>query len=178
VSARYSFDREETIARAERLIALYEEAGVKKERVLIKIAATWEGIKAAEHLRRKKIECNLTLIFNFYQAVACAQAGVYLISPFVGRILDWYKKNHPDTDFSKEDPGVRSVKAIYDYFKKHKHSTIVMGASFRNIEEITELAGCDKLTVSPALLDQLAKNFHLPVAKKLCKEHAQSSKLD
>ena len=156
VDAAFSFDTSATIQKARKLIALYENEGVPKERVLIKIAATWEGIKAAEQLEKEGIQCNLTLIFSLAQAIACANAGVYLISPFVGRILDWYVTNTGKSYSALEDPGVKSVKEIYNYFKKHGHETIVMAASFRNKEEIVELAGCDRLTISPTLLDQLS----------------------
>lgn len=156
VDARLSFDCDKTIAKAEKLIALYQQAGIDKSRVLIKIAATWQGICAARELQKQGINCNLTLLFSFAQARACAEAGAYLISPFVGRILDWYKANHPDQDYSgMADPGVQSVQKIYQYFKQHGYPTIVMGASFRNTDEIIALAGCDKLTIGPDLLAQL-----------------------
>ena len=157
VDARLSFDTEATIAKAERLIELYADEGIDKERILIKIASTWEGIRAAEVLEQKGINCNLTLLFSFAQARACAEAGVFLISPFVGRILDWYKANTGTTEYAPhEDPGVQSVTQIYNYYKEHGYNTIVMGASFRNIGEIQALAGCDRLTISPALLEELA----------------------
>lgn len=157
VDARLSHDTDGTVARARRLIAWYEAAGVSRERVLIKIASTWEGIRAAEILEREGIHCNLTLLFGMHQAVACAEAGVTLISPFVGRILDWYKKKTGRTEVpASEDPGVWSVARIYDYFKKYGYGTQVMGASFRNSGEIIALAGCDLLTIAPALLDELA----------------------
>jgi transaldolase len=157
VDARLSFDQVATVARARRLIDLYEEAGTGRERVLIKIASTWEGIRAGEELEKEGINCNLTLLFGFTQAAACADAGVFLISPFVGRILDWYKAN-TDLDISQpaDDPGVQSVARIYNYYKQHDYRTIVMGASFRNAGEIEELAGCDRLTISPGLLEQLS----------------------
>jgi transaldolase len=157
VDARLSFDQVATVARARRLIDLYEEAGTERERVLIKIASTWEGIRAGEELEKEGINCNLTLLFGFTQAAACADAGVFLISPFVGRILDWYKAN-TDLDISQpaDDPGVQSVARIYNYYKQHDYRTIVMGASFRNTGEIEELAGCDRLTISPGLLEQLS----------------------
>jgi len=156
VDARLSYDTAATITKARKLIGLYEAAGVDRERVLIKIASTWEGIKAAEVLEQEGIHCNLTLLFGFGQAVAAAEAGVTLISPFVGRILDWYKKSTGRASYpGPEDPGVLSVTAIFDYFKTYGYKTEVMGASFRNIDEIIELAGCDLLTISPALLDQL-----------------------
>ena len=156
VDARLSYDTAATIHKARKLIGLYEAAGVGRERVLIKIASTWEGIKAAEVLENEGIHCNLTLLFGFCQAVAAAEAGVTLISPFVGRILDWYKKSTGRDSYpGPEDPGVVSVTAIFNYFKTYGYKTEVMGASFRNIDEIIELAGCDLLTISPALLDQL-----------------------
>ncbi|GLS26653.1 transaldolase [Marinibactrum halimedae] len=156
VDARLSFDTEKTIAKAKQLIDLYETAGISKERVLIKIASTWEGIQAAKVLEQEGIHCNLTLLFSFYQAVACAEAGVFLISPFVGRILDWHKAKDPAADFSgAADPGVISVTGIYNYYKTHGYKTVVMGASFRNTGEIEALAGCDRLTISPALLAEL-----------------------
>ena len=155
VDARLSFDTQATLARAKRLVDLYEKAGVGRERILIKIAATWEGIKAAEQLEREGIQTNLTLLFSFAQAVACAEAGVFLISPFVGRIYDWYKKAE-GRDFSAlEDPGVASVTRIYNYYKAHGYKTVVMGASFRNLGQIEQLAGCDRLTISPDLLQAL-----------------------
>ncbi|KAL7700732.1 Transaldolase [Lotmaria passim] len=160
VDAKLSFDKEKMIQKAHLLIQLYEEAGIKRDRIYIKLASTWEGIQAARVLEKEHISCNLTLLFSFAQAVACAQAGVSLISPFVGRILDWYKKAEPakaDSFVGAADPGVISVTKIYNYYKQHGYKTIVMGASFRNVNEITELAGCDKLTISPALLGELAK---------------------
>lgn len=156
VSARLSFDRDATIARAHSLIERYQQAGVSAERILIKIAATWEGIQAASQLEREGIHTNLTLLFGFTQAKACADAGATLVSPFVGRILDWHKAQNPQADFSgHNDPGVISVKGIYNYFKAHGYPTIVMGASFRNVGEIKALAGCDRLTISPKLLNEL-----------------------
>jgi transaldolase len=156
VDARLSFNTEATIQKAKKLIALYEEAGVPKDRVLIKAASTWEGIKAAEQLEKEGIQCNLTLLFSFAQARACAEAGVFLISPFVGRILDWYKANTEQQEYTGEtDPGVISVRSIYQYYKEHGYDTVVMGASFRNTDEIIALAGCDRLTIAPALLDTL-----------------------
>ncbi|XKF16469.1 transaldolase [Halomonas sp. BLK-85] len=156
VSARLSFDRQATISRAYSLIERYQREGVEAERILIKIASTWEGIQAAQELERNGIRTNLTLLFGFAQAQACADAGATLISPFVGRILDWHKARQPDADFSgSKDPGVKSVKRIYDYYKAAGYNTIVMGASFRNIGEIQALAGCDRLTISPKLLDEL-----------------------
>ena len=157
VDARLSFDTEVTIAKAERLVQLYADAGIDKSRILIKIASTWEGIKAAEVLEKQGVNCNLTLLFSFAQARACAEAGVFLISPFVGRILDWYKKSTgKDSYEASEDPGVVSVTNIYNFYKANGYNTIVMGASFRNTGEILELAGCDRLTISPNLLEELA----------------------
>ncbi|RSH84640.1 sedoheptulose-7-phosphate:D-glyceraldehyde-3- phosphate transaldolase [Apiotrichum porosum] len=155
VDAVYSFDTEATLAKARQLIALYAAVGVPKERVLIKIASTWEGIQAAKQLELEGIHCNLTLLFGFGQAVACAEAGVTLISPFVGRILDWFKKTTGQEYTSETDPGVKSVRNIYTYYKQHGYKTIVMGASFRNTGEITALAGCDYLTIAPKLLEEL-----------------------
>jgi transaldolase len=157
VDARHSFDTEATIAKAHDLIALYGAAGVPKERVLIKIGSTWEGIRAAEVLEREGIHCNLTLLFSFAQAVACAEAGVTLISPFVGRIYDYYRKARGAEIPVDADPGVESVRRIYAYFKKHGYQTQVMGASFRRVEQITQLAGSDLLTISPELLAALAE---------------------
>jgi len=170
VDARLSFDTQATVEKARKIISLYKEYGISKDRVLIKIASTWEGIKAAEILEKEGIKCNLTLLFNFCQAVACANANVTLISPFVGRILDWHKAKTGKTDYSgKEDPGVISVTKIFNYFKEKGFSTEIMGASFRNIDEIKELAGCDLLTISPKLLNELDKESgELP--KKLDKE--------
>ena len=157
VDARLSFDTEATIAKAERLVQLYADAGIDKSRILIKIASTWEGIKAAEVLEKQGVNCNLTLLFSFAQARACAEAGVFLISPFVGRILDWYKKSTGKESYeASEDPGVVSVTNIYNFYKANGYNTIVMGASFRNTGEILELAGCDRLTISPNLLEELA----------------------
>lgn len=158
VDARLSYDTEATVAKARDLIAQYKAAGISPNRVLIKIAATWEGIRAAEILEKEGIHCNLTLLFGIHQAIACAEAGITLISPFVGRILDWYKKDTGKDYAPTEDPGVLSVTKIYNYYKKFGYKTEVMGASFRNIGEITELAGCDLLTISPALLSELQSN--------------------
>lgn len=169
VDARLSFDTEATIAKAKSLIALYKEQGADASRVLIKVASTWEGIKAAEVLEKEGIRCNLTLLFSFAQAQACAEAGVYLISPFVGRILDWYKKAEGRDFTASEDPGVVSVTQIYNYYKQHGYNTVVMGASFRNTDEILELAGCDALTIGPELLDALAASSE-PVVQKLVAE--------
>tara|TARA_R110001592_G_scaffold49952_1_gene155005 strand:+ start:2050 stop:3018 length:969 start_codon:yes stop_codon:yes gene_type:complete len=159
VDARLSFDTSASIAKAHKLIAMYNEAGINNDRILIKLASTWEGIKAAEQLEQEGINCNLTLLFNFAQARACAEAGVYLISPFVGRILDWFKKDTGRSEYpSDEDPGVVSVTSIYNYYKSKSYNTVVMGASFRNTGEILALAGCDRLTISPQLMDELASS--------------------
>jgi transaldolase len=155
VDARLSYDTQATIAKARDLIGQYEKAGISRERILIKIASTWEGIRAAEVLEKEGIHCNLTLLFGLHQAIACAEAGVTLISPFVGRILDWYKKSTGKEYSPTEDPGVQSVTAIYNYYKKFGYKTEVMGASFRNLGEIRELAGCDLLTISPQFLGEL-----------------------
>jgi transaldolase len=178
VDARLSFDTEATIKKAHRLISLYESDGVDRERVLIKVASTWEGIRAAERLEKDGIHCNLTLLFGFPQAVACAEAGVTLISPFVGRIHDWYcKERGVKTIPATDDPGVHSVTQIYHYFKKFGYRTEVMGASFRNIGEITELAGCDLLTISPELLEEL-QNTEGTLTRKLSVENARAEKID
>lgn len=170
VDARLSYDTHASIRKARELIALYAEQGVAKERVLIKLAATWQGIRAAEVLEKEGIHCNLTLLFSFAQARACADAGVFLISPFVGRISDWYKKNNPATTYTVEnDPGVESVRAIYHFYKKYGYQTVVMGASFRTPEQVLALNGCDRLTVSPQLLAQLQQR-DTPVAVQL--QHA------
>jgi transaldolase len=174
VDAGLSFDQERTLAKARRLMALYEQAGVGRDRVLIKIASTWEGIRAAEQLEREGIHCNLTLLFSFAQAVACAEAGVTLISPFVGRIYDWFRKDRGAEIPADDDPGVQSVTRIHAYFKKFDYPTQVMGASFRRVEQITGLAGCDLLTISPDLLDQLAKTPG-EVARRLNVEAAKKS---
>jgi len=167
VDARLSFDTMATVEKANHLLALYRDQGIDTSRVLIKIAATWEGIQAARILEAQGIKTNVTLVFSFAQARASAEAGAFLISPFVGRILDWYKADQPDADFSgANDPGVQSVTRIYNYFKEHGYDTIVMGASFRNISEIQELAGCDRLTISPGLLDELA-NTDADLPRKL-----------
>lgn len=157
VDARLSFDTEATVAKARQLVALYQQNGVSTERILIKIASTWEGIQAARVLEQAGIQCNLTLLFHMAQARACAEAGVFLISPFVGRILDWYKANTKQDYTAETDPGVLSVREIYQFFKAHGYPTVVMGASFRNIGEVLALAGCDRLTISPALLDELSQ---------------------
>ncbi|PZD68380.1 transaldolase [Pantoea ananatis] len=167
VDARLSFDRGMCVTKAEKLVRMYEELGIDRSRILIKLASTWEGIKAAEELEKNGIQCNLTLLFSFAQARACAEAGVYLISPFVGRIYDWYNTRKPmDPYHVDEDPGVKSVRRIYDYYKKHRYDTIIMGASFRKVEQILALAGCDRLTLSPDLLEEL-QNSDEPVERKL-----------
>jgi transaldolase len=172
VDARLSFDTQGSIDKAHKLIALYNKAGISNNRILIKLASTWEGIKAAEQLEKEGINCNLTLLFSFAQARACAEASCYLISPFVGRILDWYKKETGLSSYqADEDPGVISVTAIYNYYKAKGYKTVVMGASFRNIGEIIELAGCDRLTISPQLLDELASSTD-PIQQKLLTEHS------
>jgi transaldolase len=158
VDARLSFDTDATLRRAERLVGLYEQAGIGRERVLIKIASTWEGIRAAEQLEKAGVQTNLTLLFAFAQAQACADAGIFLISPFVGRIYDWYKKTEGRDFVGNDDPGVQSVKRIYDYYKANGYDTVVMGASFRNLGQIEALAGCDRLTISPDLLQKLAED--------------------
>jgi transaldolase len=178
VDARLSFDKEGTKQKAYKLIDLYKKAGIDKERVLIKIASTWEGIQAARELEKEGIHCNLTLLFGFGQAVACAEAGVTLISPFVGRILDWYKKNKAGPAYEgEEDPGVQSVQKIFNYYKQHGYKTIVMGASFRNVGEIKALAGVDYLTISPNLLEELQKSSD-PVPKKLDASNASAQPLE
>jgi transaldolase len=178
VAARLSFDTEGTIAKARKLISLYDKAGVSRQRVLIKIASTWEGIRAAELLEKEGIHCNLTLLFSFAQAVACAEAGVTLISPFVGRIYDWYKKARTGAEIpSDQDPGVASVTRIYNYYKKYGYKTQVMGASFRNINQIVRLAGSDLLTISPELLEQLEKQEGT-LDRKLDPATAKASKED
>jgi len=167
VDARLSFDRELCIEKARKLIGLYQDQGIDKSRILIKLASTWEGIKAAEALEKEGINCNLTLLFSFAQARACAEAGVYLISPFVGRIYDWYKAKEPNAAYDVEqDPGVKSVRTIYDYYKSHGYETVIMGASFRKVEQVLALAGCDRLTLSPNLLEEL-KASDAPVERKL-----------
>lgn len=157
VDARLSFDRGLCTAKARKLVRLYQQQGIDKSRILIKLAATWQGIRAAEDLEREGINCNLTLLFSFAQARACAEAGVYLISPFVGRIYDWYQQHQPQSCYQAEsDPGVVSVRDIYRYYKAHRYPTVIMGASFRKTEQVLALAGCDRLTISPALLSELA----------------------
>jgi len=166
VDARLSYDTQATVEKARKLIALYNAAGISNDRILIKIASTWQGIRAAEILEKEGINCNLTLLFSEAQARACAEAGVYLISPFVGRILDWYKANSDKKEYAPaEDPGVISVTKIYNYYKEYGYNTVVMGASFRNVGEITELAGCDRLTIAPALLKELQENSTALVRK-------------
>jgi len=175
--ARLSFDTEATLAKARQLIAIYEASGISRNRVLIKIASTWEGIKAAEVLEKEGIRCNLTLLFSITQAIACAEAGVQLISPFVGRIYDWFKAANKRDYVGCEDPGVQSVTAIYNYYKKFGYTTEVMGASFRNLGEITELAGCDLLTISPDLLGKLAASNE-PLTRKLDPQIAQAAAIE
>ena len=166
VDARLSYNTQATVEKARKLIALYNAAGISNDRILIKIASTWQGIRAAEILEKEGINCNLTLLFSQAQARACAEAGVYLISPFVGRILDWYKANSDKKEYAPaEDPGVISVTKIYNYYKEYGYNTVVMGASFRNVGEITELAGCDRLTIAPALLKELQENSTALVRK-------------
>jgi len=178
VDARLSFDTARSIEKARRFISLYEKAGIKRERVLIKLASTWEGIKAAEKLEREGIHCNMTLLFSFAQAAACADAGVTLISPFVGRIYDWYRQQRKVDDIPVEDdPGVASVVRIYNYYKKHGYKTQVMGASFRKTGQILALAGCDLLTIAPDLLDKLSK-AEGEIARKLSPEAARRSDID
>jgi len=176
VDARLSFDIESQVSKARQLIGLYEQAGIGKERILIKLSSTWEGIQAAKILEEKYgIHCNLTLLFSFCQAVACAEAGVTLISPFVGRIYDWYVKNTEQKTFGLlEDPGVKSVTRIYNYYKKHGYNTVVMGASFRNTDQIRALTGCDLLTISPSLLEKLEQSRE-PIVQYLKKETAVQS---
>ena len=167
VDARLSYDTQATVEKARKLIALYNAAGISNDRILIKIASTWQGIRAAEILEKEGINCNLTLLFSEAQARACAEAGVYLISPFVGRILDWYKANTDKKEYAPaEDPAVISVTKIYNYYKEYGYKTVVMGASFRNVGEIIELAGCDRLTIAPALLKELQENT-TPLVRKL-----------
>jgi transaldolase len=173
VDARLSFDTPRTIEKARTLIKQYETAGTSRERVLIKIASTWEGIRAAEVLEREGIHCNLTLLFGLHQAIACAEAGVTLISPFVGRILDWYKKSTGKTYTAGDDPGVHSVTTIFNYFKRFGYKTQVMGASFRSLGEITELAGCDLLTIAPNYLDELSKSAEV-LPRRLDPEKARA----
>jgi transaldolase len=176
VDARLSYDTDKSIAEARAIIALYDKAGISHDRILIKLASTWEGIRAAEILEKEGIHCNMTLLFGLHQAIAAAEAKVTLISPFVGRILDWYKKNEPNGNHDgANDPGVQSVTTIYNYYKKFGYKTVVMGASFRNIDEITELAGCDLLTIAPKLLTEL-ETTDAPLPRKL--DPAASARLD
>ena len=175
--ARLSFDVEGSIKKARQLVKLYEERKIPRERVLIKVASTWEGINAAEQLQKEGIKCNLTLMFSLPQAVRCAEAKVQLISPFVGRIYDWYKAANKRDYTGPEDPGVQSVDEIYTYYKKFDYKTEVMGASFRNVGQIIELAGCDALTISPELMKELAESFE-PVERKLAPEKAKAAKID
>jgi len=177
VDARLSFDTEKTIEQARSIIKKYESAGVSRQRILIKIASTWEGIRAAEKLEQEGIHCNMTLLFGMHQAVACAEAGATLISPFVGRILDWYKKDTGKDYQGADDPGVQSVTRIYNYFKKFGHKTVVMGASFRNTGEIKELAGCDLLTISPHFLEELDATEGT-LERKLDPEKAKSMQIE
>ena len=174
VDARFSFDTEGSIAKARQLVRLYEANGIGRDRVLIKVGSTWEGIRAAERLEREGIHCNMTLLFSFAQAVACADAGVTLVSPFVGRIYDWYKKQRGAEIAPDEDPGVASVTKIYNYYKKFDYKTQVMGASFRKVEQIIRLAGCDLLTISPELLEEL-ENASGELTPRLTVESAQAS---
>jgi transaldolase len=175
VDARLSYDTDKSLAEARAIIALYDKAGISRDRILIKLASTWEGIKGAEILEKEGIHCNMTLLFGLHQAIAAAEAHVTLISPFVGRILDWYKKDTGKDYVGAEDPGVESVTTIYNYYKKFGYKTVVMGASFRNIGEITELAGCDLLTIAPKLLTEL-ENTQAPLPRKL--DPANSAKMD
>ncbi len=177
VDARLSFDTDATVTRARKLMAMYQEAGIGTDRILIKIASTWEGIRAAEILEREGIKCNLTLLFGFAQAQACADAGAFLISPFVGRILDWHRAQQPDANFDGDrDPGVVSVTRIYNHYKQHDYGTVVMGASFRNIGEIQALAGCDRLTISPPLMQELEAT-QAPLIQRLNANTANGSAL-
>jgi len=178
VDARLSFDIDHSIRKAQQYIELYEELGIKKERVLVKLASTWEGVMAARKLEASGIHCNMTLMFHLAQAIACAEAKATLISPFVGRIFDWYKKAEGKESYPPaEDPGVLSVKGIYDYYKKFGYKTVIMGASFRNIDQILELAGCDLLTISPDLLHELTESED-PVPRKLNPSQAKEQKIE
>ncbi|WP_026301404.1 transaldolase [Colwellia piezophila] len=177
VDARLSFDIQASIEKGRKLISLYQAAGIDKKRVLIKLASTWQGIKAAEQLEKEGIACNLTLLFSKAQAIACAEANVTLISPFVGRILDWYKKTEGKDFVGSDDPGVQSVTAIYNYYKQYGYNTVVMGASFRNIGEIIELAGCDLLTIAPKLLNELQAT-EAPLITKLSADNVVSKSQD
>lgn len=176
VDARLSFDRQKCIEKARKLIQLYQQKGIDKSRILIKLASTWEGIRAAEELEKEGINCNLTLLFSFAQARACAEANVFLISPFVGRIYDWYQAKQPIANYNADqDPGVISVRNIYDYYKQHDYKTIVMGASFRKVKQILSLAGCDRLTIAPNLLTEM-QNSTAPVERKLNPNQPQASR--
>jgi transaldolase len=177
VDARLSYDIEGSLAEARAIIALYDKAGISRDRILVKLASTWEGIKAAEILEKEGIHCNMTLLFGLHQAVASAEAGVTLISPFVGRILDWYKKDTGKDYVGADDPGVQSVTTIYNYYKKFGYKTVVMGASFRNISEITELAGCDLLTIAPKLLAEL-ESTQAPLPRKLDPANAKNLNIE
>lgn len=177
VDADLSFDTQASIAKAHQIIASYKERGIERERILIKLASTWEGIKAAEVLQSEGIDCNLTLLFSQAQAIACAEAKAFLISPFVGRILDWYKKSTGETYTAETDPGVVSVRSIYNYYKANGINTVVMGASFRNVGEIEALAGCDRLTISPALLEELDKDTG-KLERKLSPDNAKPAPLE
>ncbi|NVZ99357.1 transaldolase [Pseudomonas gingeri] len=177
VDARLSFDEAALLGKANQLIELYDKAGVGRDRVLIKLASTWEGIRAAEKLEKAGIQTNLTLLFSFAQAAACADAGVFLISPFVGRIYDWYKKSSGNEYTGADDPGVQSVTRIYNYYKSNDYKTVVMGASFRNINQIEQLAGCDRLTISPDLLEKLAEDQGT-LARKLAPGNAGEARLN
>jgi transaldolase len=177
IDARLSFEINGSIQRAKHIISLYEQAGIDRKRILIKLASTWEGIAAAKELEKEGIHCNMTLLFSLTQAIACADANVTLISPFVGRILDWHKKNEPQKTYKpSEDPGVESVSEIYCYYKKFGHKTQIMGASFRNKDEITELAGCDLLTIAPSLLEELKSHQGL-IERKLTPQKAKASSI-
>ncbi|MBD1577194.1 MULTISPECIES: transaldolase [Vibrio] len=173
VDARLSYDTEGSVKKARQLIKMYNDAGITNDRILIKLASTWEGIRAAEILESEGINCNLTLLFSFAQARACAEAGVFLISPFVGRIMDWHKAKQGRDFAANEDPGVQSVTSIYNYYKQHGYNTVVMGASFRNIGEILELAGCDRLTISPQLLQELEDSQGEVVQKLIADQDVQ-----
>ena len=175
VDARLSYDTEASIQKARQLVQMYNDNGIANERILIKLAATWQGIKAAEVLEKEGINCNLTLLFSFAQARACAEAGVYLISPFVGRILDWYKNKEGKEFIGADDPGVQSVSQIYHYYKQYGYPTVVMGASFRNKEEILQLAGCDRLTIGPNLLEELEASTEAVTAKLTSTENHQAA---
>jgi transaldolase len=178
VDARFSFDTEKSVEKAKKLIKLFEENNVKRDRILIKLAATYEGIQAAKELQKEHINCNLTLIFSIFQAILCAEANVFLISPFVGRILDWHlKKGDKKSFLPSEDPGVISVKNIYNYYKNFEYSTLIMGASFRNKDQILELAGCDLLTISPDLLNDLKRDV-LPIKRKLSPLFSKDLKME